>query len=64
MKKQTVKITKKQLKACHIYIFQQLTDIAMKHWSVGMDLENIPGLKEKNGNIEIDVRKKRVKGEK
>ena len=57
MKKQAVKITKKQLKACHLYIADKLLELGLQHWRTGMDLENDPSVKEKSGKVHIDVRK-------
>lgn len=54
-----VKLTKKQLSAMHLYIFQVLSDIAMDQYRKHTDLQSKDSsIKvDKNGKITIDMRK-------
>lgn len=51
------KITKKQLQACHIYIFQQLTELALNNWRIAIDMDKNTSIKEKNGTVYFDMKK-------
>lgn len=61
MKKKT-KLTKKQQRnlerAMHIHAFKILSDWALKHWRIGMELEEPnPAVKVKGKKIHIDLKR-------